>query len=158
MQAKIIIGGVLLLGVIGGGTYYYMNTTNVQANPDYICTAQITNPVCEVSDYNNCTWSGGVGTCNGTRKISKTYSSVRIWCDIFQDSTVTSSKIVGDKGGESGLYGNITYTTEACQVTGVQAPTWASAVNTTTSSGITSGTTGTGYVESQEDSTTGSTN
>jgi|GEM_PF-5806569 hypothetical protein len=78
MNAKVIVGSIIAITVVIGGGIYYMNSTTVQANPDYICTAQITNPVCEVSDYNNCTWSGGIGTCNGTRKVSKTYSSIRI--------------------------------------------------------------------------------
>ncbi len=155
MNSKIIasVVGVVAL-VVGAGSYYYMNMNQVQANPDYICSAKIVNPVCNY-DVNSCTWSNWVGTCTGTKNVSKTYSSLRIGCDIFSDSVVTSQQQSGEGGGASGLHGDVTYSTESCVVTGVPAPATNTNTNTTAWTGSSNG-----YVESEtasgDTTTTGS--
>jgi len=172
MNSKIIASVVGIVAVIGGGGYYYMNMNQAQANPDYICTATIVNPVCNY-DVNSCEWSGGLGTCSGTQQVSLTYSSHRVSCagtDSYYGNDQTNNTIyqsisssvwwnvsqthVDDAWGGVTSQDGLTYSTKSCVVTGVPAPATTNSTSTTAWTGSSNG-----YVESETasgDTNTGS--
>lgn len=76
---KILLSAIAVLAVGGIGGYgYYVMTPKVEANPDYICTATIVNPVCNGTSFGP--WINGKRTVTGTRQVSLTYSSRRVSC------------------------------------------------------------------------------
>ena len=146
MKTKIIslLGFVAFLAIAGFVYTTKINTTEVNANPDYICIKNISNSACKIT---SCwAWQADhTRTCYGKRTTQVAYYNLRTTCekgygngtrvttanDQVHYSKADATHILGIKRGSANWQGwrhsaDFTYATEDCQIVqkDVIAPVW----------------------------------
>ena len=109
----IVIGSWALFATLAWIAYlFWSSNLSVNANPDYICTKNVSNSACEITSCDPW-WTDGERTCYWTRTTQVAYRHRRTACEtwytrkkMFRDTPWSSWRINAD----------YIYATEDCQI------------------------------------------